>query len=113
MLWGSTVVVAAFVAFPNYIGLLLDGSNSTAAASTAGLVEPDALEYVFNVDGMHCAGCAVTLRNELAKLDGVADAQVDYTDRTARIRATDDGIAVRVAEAASRVGFTATPRVEE
>lgn len=113
MLWGSAAVVAAFIFFPNYVGLLLDGSNSTATASTGGLVETDARKYTFDVEGMHCAACAVTLRNELVKLDGVVDAQVDYGNTTARLRATGDGIPARVAEVASRVGYTATPRAGE
>ncbi|MBT8207712.1 MAG: cation transporter [Acidimicrobiia bacterium] len=113
MLWGSAIVVTAFILFPNYVGLLLGGSSSTAAVATAGLLESDAREYVFDVEGMHCEGCAATLRSELVKLDGVVDAQVDYASRTARIRATGDGMVARVADVASRVGYTVTPRSRE
>ncbi len=105
-LWGSTVVVAAFIFFPSYIGVLLGGGGSADAA----LVQTDAREYVFDVDGMHCEGCAVTLRTELMKVDGVLDAQVDYSSRTARLRATGSEIEKLVSEAASRAGFAARTR---
>ncbi len=113
ILWVSTVIVAAFIFFPGYVGLLLGGSSSTAAADAAGLLEAGAREYVFDVEGMHCEGCAVTLRNELVKLDGVAEARVDYASRTARLRATGEDIATRVADVASRVGYTATTRSKD
>jgi copper chaperone CopZ len=110
MLWGSAVVVAAFIFFPGYVGLLLGGSSSRAAAGPARVLETDAREYVFDVEGMHCEGCAVTLRNELVKLHGVVEAQVDFASRTARLRAAGEDIEARVADASSRVGFGATPR---
>jgi copper chaperone CopZ len=113
LLWGSAVVVAAFILFPSYVGALLGGNSSTAAAAAAGRLEADSREYVFDVEGMHCEGCAVTLRRELVKLDGVIEADVDYGGRTARLRATGDDIVERVADAAARVGYTATTRSKD
>jgi len=108
MLWCSAVVVAAFIFFPNYIGLLLDGSSNAAAANANRFAAPDTREYVFDVSGMHCEACAVLLRNELAKLDGVVNVEVDYPSGRGRLRAANDGIEARVAEAASRLGYTAS-----
>lgn len=113
MLWCSAVVVTAFIFFPNYIGLILDGSSHAAAANADRFADPDTREYVFDVSGMHCEACAFLLRNELAKLDGVVNIEVDYASATAHLRATNDGIEARVAEAASRLGYTASPRGSE
>jgi len=113
MLWCSAVVVTAFIFFPNYIGLLLDGSSNAAAANAHGLVDTDAHEYLFEVSGMHCEGCAALLRNELVKLDGVVNVEVDYTSGTARLRSANAGIEAHVDEAASRLGYTAAPRGSE
>lgn len=106
LLWGSTVVVTVFIFFPSYVGLFLDGSDNPAAANTARLLNADAREYVFDVEGMHCGGCAATLQNELVKIDGVIDAHVDYTSRTATVHGTGTSLPDRVAEAASRAGFS-------
>lgn len=112
MLWCSAVIVAAFIFFPSYIGLLLDGSNSATAANVDGLTDTETREYVFDVSGMHCEGCAALLRNDLAKIDGVAEVDVDYDGGMARLRSTRDGIEARVVEAASRLGYTASRHAE-
>lgn len=113
MLWCSAVVISAFIFFPSYIGLLLDGSNSASASNMDGFVGTDTHEYVFDVSGMHCEGCAALLRNELVKLDGVVNVEVEYASGTARLRAANAGIEARIDEAASRLGYTASPRGSE
>ncbi|MCL4743719.1 MAG: cation transporter [Phycisphaerales bacterium] len=105
-LWASAVVVAAFLLFPNYVGLLLDAG----AADTSSDVGADATEYVFMIEGMSCEACAVTLRHELAGVEGVIEAQVDYTTKTATIRTVDINTNDRVLSAASRLGYEATLR---
>ncbi len=112
-LWISAVVVAAFIFFPSYIGLLFAGGDSGIALK-GGAGDPGAArEYVFDVTGMHCEGCAVSLRNELAKLEGVTAVEVDYAGGSARLRASGGGIEQRVAEAASRAGFAATAHASD
>lgn len=105
-LWASAVVVAAFLLFPNYVGLLLDAG----AADTSSDVGADATEYVFMIEGMSCEACAVTLRHELAGVEGVIEAQVDYATKTATIRTVDINTNDRVLSAASRLGYEATRR---
>ena len=39
----------------------------------------------FQIDGMHCAGCAAGLQQALAGVDGVTGASVDYTSGLATI----------------------------
>ena len=59
---------------------------------------------------MHCAACAITLQHELATLEGVVDAHVDYASTTARLHATGENVPARVADEASRVGYAASLR---
>jgi copper chaperone CopZ len=112
MLWASTVIVAAFIFFPSYLGVFLKSGGSSARASAAVIDAQAGQEYIFDVEGMHCEGCAVTLRNELTKLDGVLEVGVDYASKTARVRATGERAADRVAAATSRAGYSAKVRSE-
>lgn len=102
-LWASAVVVAAFLLFPKYVGLLLDADASSA-------VDPNAVELVYTIGGMSCEGCAAALRSELAAVEGVIDAQVDYATKTATVRTADIDSNDRVLDAASRLGYTAILR---
>jgi copper chaperone len=57
-----------------------NSSSATAAPTTpsaggGGFVE-DKLK--FKVTGMHCGGCASSIKEEVEKLPGVAEAQVDF-----------------------------------
>jgi Cu+-exporting ATPase len=57
--------------------------NSTAATETAA-VKPETAS--FNIDGMSCAvGCARTIEKELAGMDGVQKATIDFEKKTAVI----------------------------
>ncbi len=105
LLWVSAAVVAAFIFLPGYIGLLHGGGDWAVSAADESNAGGNAREYLFDVTGMHCEGCAVRLRNELAKLEGVVAVEVDYASRTARLRAAGEPEHA-IAEAASRAGFT-------
>ncbi len=105
-LWVSAVLVAAFIVFPSYVSVLFDGGTGTATATAD--APPNGKQWVFAIEGMHCEGCATTLRRTLAGLDGVTEVRVDYGARTAHITATDDAVAETVVEATARVGFSAT-----
>lgn len=51
--------------------------KSTAAANT---------QTTFKIDGMTCPeGCAATIQNKLAGMDGVAKAEVDFEKKTATV----------------------------
>jgi copper chaperone CopZ len=54
-------------------------STSTAVTTTpsagGGFVED---KLTFKVTGMHCGGCASSIKTELEKMPGVAEAQVDF-----------------------------------
>ncbi len=58
------------------------GENNTTTAEVA--IKPETAS--FNIEGMTCEfGCAKTIQKELAGLDGVQDAKVDYETKTATV----------------------------
>lgn len=77
--------------------------------------EPDSATRVhaFRVEGMHCAGCAASVRRAIEGLPGVGSASVDVGGGRALVRG--EGLAPEVvAERISAAGFPATPdEVEE
>lgn len=81
MLWVATAVVLAFALFPSYVGYLLGRDNPHAPAATPASGESRA----FRIEGMTCEACAVTLRDRLSKVPGVARAEVSFDTKTARL----------------------------
>jgi len=57
MLWVATVFVLAFALFPTYVGRILGTPDDSRGASTKGQIET----WVFQVEGMTCSGCEVTI----------------------------------------------------
>jgi len=79
MLWVSTVFIVAFAAFPKYAGALLPDDPPTTMAGT------DTRTVGYTIDGMTCHACAVTLAQRLREVEGVFEASVSYTDRSATV----------------------------
>lgn len=102
-LWIAAVVVGAFVSFPKYAGSLLEalGTHDRPTTTSAATV------WRFEVQGMTCEVCAVTLRADLAAIDGVESAEVDYATKSAIVRSPDPSVIDNVREAAIRHGYTA------
>jgi len=67
-------------------------------------------QLVFNVEGMDCAGCAVTLQGNLEKVPGVTSAAVDFENATATVwhsgSAPDSD---KLMKAVREAGFKASP----
>lgn len=111
MLWVAAVLVVGFVLFPRYAGIVARaayGDSSAAAPSGASLAVQR-----YTVEGMTCEACAVTLQADLAKIDGVASATVDYATKSARIETAKPEIVQEVLAAARRHGYTAKPAPNE
>lgn len=67
------------------------GINDAALATTDLAVNYSKAE--FKIDGMTCAvGCAATIQKNLAKMDGVKSAKVDFDNRIAMVEYNDDKI---------------------
>jgi copper chaperone CopZ len=65
---------------------------------------------VLSISGMHCDGCAETIRSLLSLEDGVATASVSYKEATARIlydpaRTGPEDLAKTI----ERAGYTVLP----
>lgn len=108
MLWVATTVVLAFALFPNYVGFFL-GSKSPSA----GIATPVAhASREFRIDEMTCEACAVTLRERLDKVPGLARAEVSFDAKTAQVffvagddAPSDETILTAIREA----GYSGTP----
>ncbi|MEQ9616650.1 MAG: heavy metal-associated domain-containing protein [Phycisphaerales bacterium] len=108
MLWTATVFVASFVLFPKYAGVVANAlygqTDSVEATSDSSLTT-----MRFDVAGMTCEACAVTLQADLAKIDGVAAAEVDYDSKSAVVSTSDPEVIEQIEATAKRHGYTATP----
>jgi len=109
MLWIATVFVVSFVLFPRYAGVVAETLyGQTASVGTTG--DRSLTTMHFDVAGMTCEACAVTLQADLAKIDGVAGVEVDYGSKSAVVETAAPDDAVEQIEAvAKRHGYTATP----
>jgi copper chaperone CopZ len=108
MLWVATSVVLAFVLFPNYVGYLLGNGNPHALADASASGESRA----FAIEGMTCEACAVTLREHLGQVPGVARADVSFESRTARVffaSGQNSPSDATLLEAIRGAGYTGTP----
>jgi copper chaperone CopZ len=116
MLWTSSVVVLAFVMFPKYGASLIESIQSRTATEQS-IAATDAAAtgdvYVFEVEGMTCEACAVTLKSQLAKIPGVTSAQVNYADKTARVNADDPAVLGQVEEIGKSLGYAVSPVPQE
>ena len=108
-LWASAVFVVAFVSFPKYAGALVEAVKGGAPAAQPASTTTAANTIVYDVQGMTCEVCAVTLQSDLATIPGVDSAKVDFTSKTARVRSADPAVAALVEDTVRRHGFEATP----
>lgn len=107
MLWVATIAVVGFVLFPRYAGNVAEVLYGNAKA--VGTDQNASLTTLrFAVEGMTCEACAVTLRADLAQIEGVNAAEVDYATKSAVVETTDPEVSEQVEAAAKRHGYTAT-----
>lgn len=66
---------------------------------------------VYEIEGMHCEGCASVVQALLKRSDGVREAAVSYAKREARVR-FDPALASEgaLADAISRLGYRVAGR---
>ena len=103
MLWFATVAAVAFGSFPNYAGLLADG---TASALT---VVDEVSTVTLGVEGMSCEACTVHVRKALAQVPGVKSASVNYDEAQAVVSVDADSPPAKDAliEAVEKAGYKA------
>jgi len=73
MLWVATAMVLVFGFFPNYVPILLRGTETDRMESL-----PSGRRETFAIDGMTCEACAITLGKQIRKVPGVGGTEVDY-----------------------------------
>ena len=99
MLWVTTVLVAAFSFFPEYVGAFTGGGGEVAVAA------PTQTTVHYRVEGMTCAGCEGHAREAIEALPGVVSVAVSYRDSSAEVLwsgAPDDAA---VANAIAEFGY--------
>lgn len=62
----------------------------------------------FKVVGLHCDGCAGSVRNEVARLKGVRSCRVSYEEGLATVEVDDPSLAQAIIERIESLDFTAT-----
>lgn len=78
LLWIATVMVAALVTFPYYYGPLRAAFDKPQQSTSAAATPAQLSTVELKVSGMTCSGCAVSVRNALLEIPGVASAFVDH-----------------------------------
>lgn len=101
MLWLSAAMVVGFATFPSWMGGIVSSGPAEQPSQQVTRV-------LYQVEGMHCAGCKGLLEAELMKVPGVRSATVSYESRTAMVvmgaghQPSDDV----VAQVGEEIGFT-------
>lgn len=110
MLWIATVFVIISASFPKYVGYLLPKDTPITPVSVESDEDPIKVA-TFDIAGMTCEACSVSLRTELVKVPGVIDLSISYEDGTAQISFDADHppSAEELSGVVSRVGYEAGP----
>lgn len=102
MLWLTTVLVAAFAFFPEYVGALTGGGGKVAEAA------PAQTTVRYRVEGMTCAGCEGHAREAIEAIPGVVSVAVSYRSGSAEVVWSGEANDTAVAEAIAESGYRAT-----
>lgn len=110
LFWLSAALVTAFVLFPRYAGVVARALYPDASVEAGLPTDTEPVVLRFDIEGMTCEACAVTLGAELRGLPGVTRASVDYATGVAEMTSTSGSIEGRVIEAVERHGWRAAPK---
>ena len=112
LLWLVTAVVVPLAAFPYYSGVFWASADSGATSQLpANALTGVFSQALFAVEGMTCAGCAVSVQATLEQNPGVTSAEVNLDDKTARVKYDASRVSIgQLITAIRDLGFTATPQ---
>jgi len=82
LLWLATVVTLALALFPYYGGKLIGGAAANSSVASSAQLETVELK----ISGMTCEACAGTVKYELKRTLGVAEAEVEYPSGRATVK---------------------------
>ena len=111
LLWLVTAAVVLLAAFPYYSGVFWASADASAASqSPAARSTGTYSQALFAIEGMTCAGCAASVQAALEQQPGVASAEVDFGDKTARVEYDASRVSInQLVAVVQNLGFTATP----
>lgn len=70
-------------------------------------------EVILQILGMHCPACAQQIENSLSKLDGIAEAKVNFASKEAIVRFNSDKTNIeKIKATVKRTGYEAVEQVE-
>ncbi len=109
LLWIVTASAVALGAIPYVAGLEARGGRPVAVPGRARV--PAAAAVTLDIQGMTCGSCAVHIRQALAKVRGVAGADVSYEESSARVALSSSDVDPRaLVEAVELAGYRAKAR---
>ncbi len=62
----------------------------------------------FNVEGMHCQGCANGIASAINELPGITTCNVSFEEKTAMVSATNPDMQDAIIETITEAGYTAS-----
>ena len=112
LLWLLALIVVPLAAFPYYSGVFWASADFGATRQHPVTPSTGAFsEELFAVEGMTCAGCAVSVQATLEQKPGVTSAEVNLDDKTARVKYDASRVSIgQLITAIRDLWFTATPQ---
>ena len=109
ILWIATVMVAALAMFPYYYGPLRAAFDKPQTTASAAAQSAQLSTIELKVSGMTCSGCAVSVRNALLEVRGVASASVDHEAGRATVQYDSSKVSAdQLLEAVNKTGYKAS-----
>ena len=102
MLWLTTVFVAAFAFFPEYVGAFTGGGGEVAEAA------PAQTTVRYQIEGMTCSGCEGHARGAIEAIPGVVSVAVSYRNGNAEVVWSGEPDDAAVADAIAEFGYRAS-----
>lgn len=97
VVWIAAIAALALMAFPYYPSGTLAAGGKTASATA-----------LFKVEGMSCSGCESSVKMKVERLAGVAEAEVSYEKKRARVLYDPEILTPqRIVEAIRDLGYSA------
>lgn len=108
MSYRRSAVTAALAALPVLFGLP-GPSRAEEDAPPISLRASDLKAAAVPVEGMVCLSCAASIKRAVRKVDGVADAEIDFANRVLRVTYTPGRVLLlsRVRTAINGLGYKA------
>lgn len=100
-LWGATVLIVSFFAFP----YLLNLSNPNPAKN---LSKEEISEAIIPVEGMTCTGCEFNVESAIKKLDGIVEVKANHKEGKVYLKFKEGKVDLaKVVEKINKTGYRA------